>query len=49
MRKDFDTMTTQLSDLRQTNDENKEQMMRSESEWKERVEEERMKRVELGK
>ncbi len=39
-------MTTQISDLRQANDE---QMKRSENEWKLKVEEERFERIELSK
>jgi hypothetical protein len=45
LRKDFSSIATQMTDLRKRNDENKEEINRSESEWKEKLEEERFKRV----
>ena len=42
-------MTTQLSDLRRVNDENKEEMRRSEREWNKKMEEERIQRLQLQK
>jgi hypothetical protein len=46
LKKEVDLITTHISDLRRTNDE---QMKISENQWKLKVEEERLQRIELSK
>ena len=45
LRKDFGSIAIQMTDLSKRDDENKEEMRRSEREWKEKLDEERRKRV----